>query len=59
MSGRVASYPQIAALAAIIAERALQLADGEAKHPEAAEAVLVECIDRLHGWSFVDSLEAS
>ena len=52
----IASYPQIAALAAIIAERALDLASGNAKHPESAEAVLVECIDTLHGWSFVDSL---
>ena len=56
---RVATYPQIAALAAIISQRALELAEGKSLHPEKAEAVLVECIDQLHGWSFVDSLEAS
>ena len=55
----IASHAQIAALAAIIAERAMDLASGRSKHPESAEAVLVECIDTLHGWSFVDSLEAS
>ena len=55
----IATHAQIAALAAIISQRALELAEGKSKHPEKAEAVLVECIDQLHGWSFVDSLEAS